>query len=569
VLNRVLLTAAALAAAVVVYGAFSLPFRRGELPALVDASVRGAIHIHSNRSDGRSSPDAIAAAAARAGLEFIVLTDHGDGTRAPDPPAYRSGVLVLDGVEISTSEGHYLAMGLPGPAPYPLGGEARAVVEDVARLGGFGIAAHPDSPKEELRWKSWDTPFDGLEVVNLDTSWRLHVMRGSWLPRLKLFDALASYPLRPVETIAELASTTTEVLERWGEVTKTRRVVAVPGTDAHARLALVDVDPGTNRFTLPLPGYEPALAAMSLYVKPDQVFSGNAAADAAALMNGLRAGHAFIVVDGLATPASFDFTAANAAGVAEQGEELPDGGPITLNVRSNAPSSFTASIWRDNTQLGAGHREPAFELEVPAGPAVYRVEIRATDRPSAPVWLISNPIYVRTPQRGQAAGSAARVEGSRTLFDGRDIGMWRVERGGLPTSPQGAISRSRAKELEFQFKPAAGDAPTDEPIALVAAIPGGVAPADRVTLTMRSDRPRRVSVQLRTHVTGQPEEKWQRSVYVDADASVHTIRFDELVPVGDTPHRHPTVSTVLYVLLVVENVTRDGRLWISNASLQW
>jgi hypothetical protein len=569
VLKRVLLTAAALAAAAVVYSAFSLPFRRNELPALVDASVRGAIHIHSNRSDGRSSPEAIAGAAARAGLEFIVLTDHGDGTRAPDPPAYRSGVLVLDGVEISTAEGHYLAIGLPGPAPYPLGGEARAVVEDVARLGGFGIAAHPDSPKDELRWKSWDTPFDGLEIVNLDTSWRLRAMRGSWLPRLKLFDALASYPIRPAETIAELASTTTEILERWGQLTKTRRVVAVPGTDAHARLALVDVDPGSNRFTLPLPGYEPALAAVSLYVKPDQVFSGDAAADAAALMNGLRAGHAFVVIDGIATPASFEFTAANDAGVAQQGDDLPDAGPIKLNVRSNAPSSFTASIWRDHTQVGAGHREPEFEVEVPAGPAVYRVEIRATDRPSAPVWLISNPIYVRAPQRGQAPGSAAAVKGTRTLFDGRGAGMWRVERGGLPTSPQGAMSLSRSKELEFQFKPAAGDAPTDEPIALVAVIPGGVTPADRVTLTMRSDRPRRVLVQLRTHVTGQPEEKWQRSVYVDADASTYTIRFDELLPVGDTPHRHPTIPTVPYVLLVVEHVNREGRLWISNAALQW
>ena len=42
-------------------------------------------------------------------------------------------------------------IGLP-VAPYPLGGEARDVLEDVRRLGGFGIVAHPDSPKEALRW---------------------------------------------------------------------------------------------------------------------------------------------------------------------------------------------------------------------------------------------------------------------------------------------------------------------------------------------------------------------------------------------------------------------------------
>ena len=113
---------------------------------LAARTIPGAYHIHTTRSDGHGDRAAVAAAAARAGLKFIILTDHGDGTRPPDPPAYIDGVLVLDGVEISTDAGHYVALDMPR-APYPLGGTADAVVEDVARLGGFGIAAHPDSPK--------------------------------------------------------------------------------------------------------------------------------------------------------------------------------------------------------------------------------------------------------------------------------------------------------------------------------------------------------------------------------------------------------------------------------------
>ena len=119
--------------------------------APADGTIPGVIHVHTNRSDGLSGPDEIAAAAARAGLKFLVFTDHGDATRKPDPPQYRSGVLCLDGVEISTNGGHYVAIDMPA-SPYPLAGEARDVVEDVRRLGGFGIAAHPDSPKPELRW---------------------------------------------------------------------------------------------------------------------------------------------------------------------------------------------------------------------------------------------------------------------------------------------------------------------------------------------------------------------------------------------------------------------------------
>ena len=125
---------------------FLLPRAAADTPAPPPNVVRGAYHIHTTRSDGSGTPDEVAAAAARAGLKFIILTDHGDGTRAPDPPSYRSGVLTLDAVELNTTHGHYGAIGLPA-APYPLAGTADAVIEDVRRLGGFGIAAHPGSPR--------------------------------------------------------------------------------------------------------------------------------------------------------------------------------------------------------------------------------------------------------------------------------------------------------------------------------------------------------------------------------------------------------------------------------------
>ena len=179
-MKRILLATAALVAAVVVFVLILLP----PSPIVLDTSwndgsIAGLLHIHTNRSDGQSSPDEIAAAAARVGLKFLVFTDHDDATREPDPPTYRSGVLCLDGVEISTTGGHYVALDM-GASPYPLAGEPRDVVEDVRRLGGFGIAAHPDSPKPELKWREWTAPFDGLEMVNPDTSWRQWMQERGW-----------------------------------------------------------------------------------------------------------------------------------------------------------------------------------------------------------------------------------------------------------------------------------------------------------------------------------------------------------------------------------------------------
>ncbi len=135
-MRRFLLFVLSLAVVMIVLVVALAPRARTRLSLDADArSVRGAIHVHTTVSDGAGTPDEVARAAARAGLDFVVLTDHGDGTRLPAPPRYVDGVLVIDAVEISTTGGHYIALGL-GQAPYRLAGEPRDVIEDVTRLGG-------------------------------------------------------------------------------------------------------------------------------------------------------------------------------------------------------------------------------------------------------------------------------------------------------------------------------------------------------------------------------------------------------------------------------------------------
>ena len=159
--------------------------------------AKGAYHIHSARSDGTGTIDEIAAAAARAGLQFVILTDHGDGTRAPEPPSYRSGVLChrRRGDQHRATATTWRSA-LP-QTPYRLGGHPRDVIEDVDALGGFGIAAHPGSPKPDLRWDDWDAPFDGLEWLNADSEWRDELW-GS------LGRVLLTYAFRPTETLTSL-----------------------------------------------------------------------------------------------------------------------------------------------------------------------------------------------------------------------------------------------------------------------------------------------------------------------------------------------------------------------------
>src|ERR1041385_5571797 len=132
-----LVAAVAPVAAVAVYIGATLPPRAVQLAVTPPPElVYGAYHIHSSQSDGTGSVEEIADAAARAGLRFVILTDHGAATRPLEPAQYRHGVLCIDAAEIGTRAGHVVALNLRQRAPYPLAGEASDVIEDIHRLGG-------------------------------------------------------------------------------------------------------------------------------------------------------------------------------------------------------------------------------------------------------------------------------------------------------------------------------------------------------------------------------------------------------------------------------------------------
>jgi hypothetical protein len=575
--KKVFLAAAALVAAAAVLIAFNLPPRRAALTSPTDGTIPGLIHIHTSRSDGSSGADDVAAAAARAGLKFIVLTDHSDGTRPPDPPTYRSGVLCLDGVEISTSGGHYVALDMRA-SPYPLAGEPRDVVEDVRRLGGFGIAAHPDSPKSELHWREWTAPFDGIELLNPDTSWRVWAEQArsgdpaagyaKWPARRRLLGAIATYPFRSAETIARLAKPAGGVLYQWAAVAARRRVVTLAGVDAHAKIDWRG-DPETNPFSIPVPGYEESFRSLSIHISPERPLTGDAAADAATVVRAIRNGHLYVAVDGVATPPSFDFSATNAHGTVHEGDELAVGGPVTLRVQSNAPRDFTTTIWNGATVQG-NRPEASFSLEVPPGPAVYWVEIRSSAAGEPITWLRSNPIYLRGSEPTTRTTTRPPPTTSRPFGDAGAAATCRAEH-----DPQSAAAFAMSPvvkgEMHFRFG-LSGGSDGRQAAALVCETPDGLAAYDRFAFTVRADRPMRMSVQLRAGEGEGAGERWQRSVYVDTFDQERTVYFDDVMPVGETHTFKPPLDRIRNVLFVVDRTnakaSASGQLWIKGASLQ-
>jgi hypothetical protein len=531
----------------------------GPLEATGGATVvRGAFHIHSVRSDGSGTVDEIAAAAARAGLQFIILTDHGDGTRPPDPPVYRDGVLTIDAVEISTSGGHYAALGLPA-APYRLAGTPEDVIEDVHRLGGFGVAAHPGSPKPLLRWEAWDAPFDGLEWINADSEWRDE----SWAPMLR---SLFTFTARGRESMAALLDRPADIMRRWDAITKTRRVITIAGADAHARVGLARTDPDPSAIQVPLPGYETTFRTFSNHVVLDGPMSGNAAIDAPHLLDAIRQGRVFTVIDGLATPGGLRFAAARGAGVAQMGEALTGGGPAVLRGRVSAPAGATITLVRN----GEGRTVAAADLDagVTVDSGVYRLEVMLASAPGTPPvpWIVSNPIYIDLPPPSAVPAldvPASRIP-ARTSEASPESGPGDTSTVVLSNPRSGAIAGDPPAVWTFVLS----HVPPNPFAAIRIPVTGGLALFDRVRFTVSADRPIRAWTQLRT--AGAAAERWGRTFYADDQPRTIDLRLGQFQPIGRTSVAAPPLDAVDSLLFVVDWLNNPpgskGTITLSNVS---
>ena len=508
-------------------------------------TVRGAYHVHSNRSDGTGSLDEIAAAAATAGLDFVIVTDHGDGTRQSEPPVYRSGVLCLDGVEISTQSGHYVALGM-NRAPYPLAGHPSEVIEDVRRLGGFGFAAHPGSPKADLRWDS-DAAFDGLEWLNADSEWRDEFLHS-------LGRVLLTYPFRPTETLAGLLDRPDEVLQRWDQAIASRRVPAISAADAHARLGLgPGGDPYEDRIVARVPSYETSFRAFANHVVIDRVFSGDAAADAATLLHGIREGRMFTSIEGLARLSAFEARAMSGPASARLGEYLDLQGPAVINTRVAAPVGTTLVIRRDGVVLHEVVSD-TMTIEVGVQPGAYRIEAylpEALRGPSSVPWILTNPVYIglRTLHQ-RPADTAPQVGSDRMPIT---TAAWQAE---ASTDSESSLAPGALGDgtpsLDWRFKLSAGDRRQQ-----YAAIRFPLDPAqrsrERLQLRMTSDVPRRLWVQLRAPGS-RDGERWGKTFYVDAGLRLIEVRFGDLRPIGAVSTERPPLERMDSLLLVVDTL---------------
>ncbi len=166
---------------------------------------RGGVHIHSLHSDGKRTLRRVAADARAEKLDFIVSTEHNTHSASLHWGKHTGDdLLVVNGEEVTTREGHWLAVGLPAGTwvdwRYRSADEQLPrFLDQVRGLGGMAVIAHPTVPIPGTGWQFGAlSDADGVEVWNgpwtLDDEgtllqWQAMLVAGTFVPALGCSDS--------------------------------------------------------------------------------------------------------------------------------------------------------------------------------------------------------------------------------------------------------------------------------------------------------------------------------------------------------------------------------------------
>jgi hypothetical protein len=340
------------------------------------------VHVHTTFSDGTATVRELVGAAAEAGADAVLVTDH-DSLGARGSEGRHGDVAVLAGTEVSPPGGHYLAFGVDRVIEHT-GRSSLEIAEAVRAAGGVGFAAHPFSEGGRMLapgiarwivrphgWPALEHPrgCDGIELWSLTTDaaegWRTPGEALRWLRD-------------PEAAIA--AGPPAHHLRRWDALSARRRMPAIGGLDGHQpgiRVGGRAHSPLSHRRTFDL---------LRTHLLCERPLLGDVTEDWRTVLAALRAGAAWLSCPCVAPAHGARLWAERADGsTVGMGAQAPAGASV---LRVRLPREAHVRVLRDGG-LVAEARAAALNVDIARG--VYRVEARIDGR----LWLLSNPVHLR------------------------------------------------------------------------------------------------------------------------------------------------------------------------------
>jgi hypothetical protein len=378
--------------------------------------VRALLHVHSAFShDSRGSIDDIVDAAKQVGARVIMFTEHPASNYdyiVDGHQGRKDGVLLIPGAET----GGYLAY--PNRSIQNEKTEGHQQLADLVRsTGGLVFLCHLE---ERMDWEI--DHLTGTEIYNTHADFKdetkfIAALR-SPLTLLTLSSAVKRYPQ---EVFGALLDYPADYLKRFDELCQQARHTGVSANDAHHNQAyrgsitedgkirledglgkkLAELDPekitllkpflrnkqpGDVIFELDLDPYPRSFRHVSTHLLLHEVTPES-------VRQALQDSRAYVAFDWIADPTGFVYRADLKDKSWPIGAEVPlaDG----LRLRVEAPLSGALKVVR-NGQVIVEQEGHSVDLPVDQE-GVYRVEVWLTLAGEARPWILSNPIYVRSP----------------------------------------------------------------------------------------------------------------------------------------------------------------------------
>ncbi len=355
---------------------------------MTTCEVVGNFHVHTEHSDGTGSYEQVAQAAACAGLDVVMVTDH--NTMGPGAehwythPQNGRRVLLLMGEEVhdpglSPPGNHYLALGVDQPVHH-LAAQPQALIDAVTRAGGVGFIAHPVEEPAALigipafPWRNWGVSgYAGIELWNY----------------LSEFKSFVSSRRRALAAIYKpdwfIRGPFPKTLALWDHLLADgQQVVAIGGADAHA--SVYPIGPARRR-VFP---YEHMFRAVNTHLLLRTPLAEDTAVAKQQVLHALRLGYAFVAYERLGDGRGFRFEAASHRAKAGMGDTISLDGLVTL--RAVTPLTARIRLLHDGREVAQVWGQ-ALRHQTSA-PGVYRVEAHRRHGLRERGWLFSNPIYV-------------------------------------------------------------------------------------------------------------------------------------------------------------------------------
>jgi len=152
--------------------AFHPQYPPQQIPGRGRGWYRGDAHLHTIYSDGHRTPAEVAAGARAADLDFMISTDHNtSASHGAWGPLAGEDLLIITGEEVTTRNGHYLALGLPPGDWIDWRYRARdthfgEAAQTIHGSGALVVPAHPYCAYVAFRWKFGYEEADAVEVWN-------------------------------------------------------------------------------------------------------------------------------------------------------------------------------------------------------------------------------------------------------------------------------------------------------------------------------------------------------------------------------------------------------------------